>query len=61
MDCVVAPFDQKLFVAEEDVKVTEPPAQNVVGPLVVIVGTAGSGDTVIAIGAEGSEVHPNTV
>lgn len=61
MDCVVAPFDQKLFVAEEDVKVTEPPAQNVVGPLAVMVGTVGSGDTVTAIGADGADVHPNTV
>jgi hypothetical protein len=61
MDCVVAPFDQKLLVAEEDVSVTEPPVQNVVGPLVVMVGTEGIGFTVTVIGAEGADVHPDTV
>ena len=43
-------------VAEEEVKVTEPPAQNVVGPLAVITGTGGSGLTVIMTGEE-VEVH----
>lgn len=38
MDCVVAPFDQVFPVAEEEVKTTEPPAQNVVGPPAVMVG-----------------------
>lgn len=45
MDCVVAPFDQVLPVADEDVNVTVPPAQNVVGPSAVITGAAGPGET----------------
>lgn len=57
----MAPFDQKLLVAEEDVSVTEPPVQNVVGPLVVMVGTEGIGFTVTVTGAEGADVHPDTV
>lgn len=61
MDCVVAPFDQKLFVAEEDVSVTEPPEQNVVGPLAVMVGTAGIVFTTTFTGADAAEVHPKTV
>lgn len=61
MDCVVAPLDQKLLLAEEDVKVTEPPAQNVVGPLAVMVGTAGMELTVTVIGEEAGDVQPATV
>ena len=38
MDGVVAPFDQVFPVADEDVKTTDPPAQNVVAPPAVIVG-----------------------
>jgi hypothetical protein len=38
MDGVVAPFDQVIPVAAEDVKVTEPPSQKVVGPDAVMVG-----------------------
>ena len=49
MDCVVAPFDQLLFVAEDEVNTTEPPAQNVVELPAVIVGVAGVGLTVTAI------------
>lgn len=45
-------------VADEDVKVTEPPAQNVVGPPAVIVGTGGSGFTVTTVGAEVAEHVP---
>lgn len=58
---MVAPLDQKLLFAEEDVKVTDPPAQKVVGPLAVIVGTAGIVFTITFIGADGAEVHPDTV
>jgi hypothetical protein len=36
MELVVAPVDHELPVAEEEVSVTEPPAQKVVGPLGVI-------------------------
>jgi hypothetical protein len=39
-------------VAELEVKVTEPPAQKVVGPLVVIVGIGGFGLTVTVIVAD---------
>ena len=58
MDCVVAPFDQVFPVAEEEVKVTEPPVQNVSGPLAVIVGVAGSGFTVTAVEADVDEQDP---
>jgi len=45
MDCVVAPFDHTLSVADEEVSVTDPPEQNVVGPDAEIVGV-GKGFTV---------------
>ena len=32
MDCVVAPVDQRYDAPRDAVSVTEPPAQNVVGP-----------------------------
>src|SRR5690242_9255635 len=38
MDWVVAPFDQRYDAAVLEVSVTEPPSQNVVGPLAVTVG-----------------------
>ena len=37
----MAPFDQMLPVALDDVNVTDPPEQKVVVPLAVIVGVAG--------------------
>jgi len=42
IDCVVAPFDQRYEAAALEVSVTEPPAQNVVGPdgVMEVVGTA---------------------
>ena len=55
---VVSPVDHKLSVAEEDVNTTEPPEQNVVGPLAVMVGTAGIGLTVMPIGEELAEHKP---
>ena len=58
MDCVVAPFDQVFPVAEEEVKVTEPPAQKVSGPFAVLVGTAGSGFTVMVVAADVDEQDP---
>ena len=59
IDCVVSPVDHKLPVAEEEVKVTEPPSQNVVGPPAVITGTTGFGFTVtFVVEAEGVE-QPN--
>jgi hypothetical protein len=58
IDCVVAPVDHVFPVAEDDVKMTEPPAQNVVGPLAEIVGVAGVGFTVMVSTLELPEEHP---
>lgn len=52
MDGVVAPVDQEFPVAEEDVKVTDPGEQKVVGPPAVIVGVAGVGLTVTVVAAD---------
>jgi hypothetical protein len=52
IDCVVAPFDQRYDAALDAVSVTEPPAQNVVGPPAVIVGVAGIALTVTVVAAE---------
>ena len=51
-------FDHTFPLPCEDVKSTEPPSQNVVGPPVVIVGVEGSAFTVTTIGAEVDE-HPD--
>ena len=60
MDCVVSPVDHKFPVAAEEVNTTEPPAeQNVVGPLAVMVGTAGIGLTVTVSEVADDVVHPN--
>jgi hypothetical protein len=61
MDCVVAPFDQKLLLGEDEVNVTDPPAQKVVGPPAVMVGTAGIVFTITFTGVEAGDVQPNTV
>ncbi|MNE05540.1 hypothetical protein D3C80_981080 [compost metagenome] len=58
IDGVVAPFDHVFPVADEEVKVTDPPAQNVVGPPAVIVGVAGSGLTVTVVAVEVAEQDP---
>jgi len=50
MDCVVAPVDHEYDAAAGAVSVTEPPAQNVVGPLGAIV-AVGNGFTVTAVAA----------
>jgi hypothetical protein len=52
MDCEVAPLDQVFPVALEEVKTTEPPAQNVVEPPAVMVGVAGKGLTVTTVAVE---------
>lgn len=44
-------------VALDEVKVTLPPVQNVVGPLAEIVGVLGNGFTVIVV-EPFAEVHP---
>jgi hypothetical protein len=48
---VVAPFDQRYDEPADAVSVTDPPAQNVVGPPAVIV-AAGLLLTVTAVGAD---------
>ncbi len=60
MDCVVSPVDHKLSVVEDELKTTEPPEQNVVAPLAVMVGRAGIGFTVIEIDAEPAEHKPSS-
>ena len=57
IDCVVAPFDQTFPVADDDVKVTFPPWQNVVAPEAEIVGVAGSEFTVTVVAAEVAVPH----
>lgn len=51
IDGVVAPLDHKYVPVPPAVSVTLPPAQNVVGPLGVIVAT-GVGSTVTVVGAD---------
>ena len=51
IDRVVAPFDQRYEADSVAVSVTEPPSQNVVGPLGVITAVAGA-RTVTAVGAD---------
>ena len=48
----MAPVDHRYVVPAEAVKVTEPPAQNVVGPPAVIAGAAGVGFTTTVVGAD---------
>ena len=55
---VAPPGVQTLPVALLLVKVTLPPAQNVVGPPAVTVGVAGKAFTVTTIELEGEEVQP---
>ena len=58
MLCVVSPVDHKLSVADEEVRITESPSQNVVGPLAVMVGTEGIALTVTVVVAEVAEQKP---
>jgi hypothetical protein len=51
MDCVVAPVDHRYDALAGAVSVTEPPAQNVVGPLGVMAGVAGLALTVTPVDA----------
>ena len=57
IDCVVSPVDQLLSDADEDVKITEPPSQNVVALPAVIVGVAGVGLTVTAMVFDAGEMQ----
>ena len=55
--CIVSPDDHRLPVASEEVNVTEPPSQNVVGPPAVTTSVVGVGFTVTVIGTDVAE-HP---
>ena len=57
IDCVVAPFDQRFPLADDEVNVTLPPSQNVVVPDAVIVGVAGKAFTVTVVAVEIAEAH----
>ena len=50
--CVVSDVDQLFPEISEETKSTEPPAQNEVAPLGVIIGDVGFAFTVITVGAE---------
>ena len=49
---VTALVDHVFPVADDEVKVTEPPVQNVVGPLGEMIGTLGQGMTDTTVAAE---------
>jgi hypothetical protein len=55
IDWVVSPVDHTLPLADDEVKVTLPPAQKVVGPPGVTVGVAGNGFTVTVVPADVAE------
>jgi hypothetical protein len=61
MDCVVSPVDQIFPLADDEVKTTLPPAQNVNGPPALIVGVDGTGFTVTIVPADAAEVQPPLV
>ena len=50
-----------MLLALLELSVTDPPVQNVVAPLGVIVGAAGIGLTVTATAADGALEHPFVV
>jgi hypothetical protein len=58
---VVELFDQAFPEAALELRVTDPPAQKLVGPLGVIMGVAGVAFTVTVTGAEAREVQPPDV
>ena len=59
MLCVVAPPGVHVLpVADDEVSVTLPPVQKVVGPPAVIVGVDGIGFTVTTLAIDGDDVHP---
>jgi hypothetical protein len=58
IDCVVAPFDHVFPEALDDVKVTDPPEQNVVDPPAEIVGAVGAAFTVTLNGLDVAEQDP---
>jgi hypothetical protein len=58
MDCVFAPVDHKFPPVEEEVNVTEEPAQIDSVVPVTIVGAGGREFTVTVFGADVPELHP---
>lgn len=58
IDWAVEPFDQTLFDKLEDVNVTDPPEQKVVGPLLLITGMEGRGFTLTSTGLDVEEQPP---
>jgi ethanolamine utilization protein EutQ (cupin superfamily) len=61
MDCVVAPVDQILLVAEEDVKVTVPLGHKMIGPAGEIVGVPKEAEMVTVIELDTKAGQPPTV
>ena len=60
IDCVVAPVDHTLSVAEDEVKVTDPLGHSVMGPTGVIEGVGNAPPTVTVIVFELIGEHPPT-
>lgn len=60
IDTVRSPVDQRLLEVEDDVKITESPAQKVVAPDAVTTGVAGTGFTEISVSTETAE-HPDAL
>jgi hypothetical protein len=58
IDWDVDPFDQVFPEVLDDISVTDPPEQKVVGPLVEIVGAIGAGLTVTLNGLDVAEHDP---
>jgi hypothetical protein len=58
IDCVAEPSDHVFPEEEEDVKVTDPPEQKVVGPPAEMVGVAGASFTVTVSGLDVAEHVP---
>lgn len=56
----VSPVDQLMFVGTDDVKLTDPPIQNDVGPEAEITGVTAFANTLTAIAFEFGEIHPFT-
>ena len=55
---MVAPFDHEFPLAADEVRVTDPPEQNVVGPPTVIVGVDGVVVAVTTVAVEVAEQPP---
>jgi hypothetical protein len=58
IDCAVDPFDHVLPEVLDEVSVTDPPEQKVVGPLAEIVGAVGAAFTVTVSGLDVAKHDP---